>query len=116
MPAEHERRDVFDRDVQGFSNEAAHARRIQHAGHADDALFRQTRMLQRDVTHGVEWIGDHDQDAVRRVFGHLARHAGDNLLVLPQQIIATHARLPRHARSDHDDVRLLRGVVGIRAR
>ena len=41
VAAEHERVDVLDRHAQLHRDEGAHARRVEHAGHADDALARE---------------------------------------------------------------------------
>ena len=43
VAAEHEGGDVFDADVQLFGDEGAEARRVEHAGHADDALAVEAR-------------------------------------------------------------------------
>ncbi len=49
----------------------------------------------RRVTSHIEWVRDDDQDAVRRTLDDFARHAGDDLLVFPQQIDSAHAGLSR---------------------
>src|SRR5437763_12563991 len=54
------------------------------------------------------WIRDDYQDAVRRALHDFGRDAGDDLLVLPQQVVAAHARLARQAGRDHDDVGVFR--------
>ncbi len=61
------------------------------------------------MAHGVERVGDDDDDGVRRVLGRLRDAALDDLVVLHQQIVAAHAGLPREAGGLHDDV----GVGGV---
>jgi hypothetical protein len=111
MPATVERVDVFHRHVQLFRNEGAHARGIEHAGHADDALARELRQLVDRLRHGVERIGHRDDDAVRRVLDHLLGDLLHDLVVHVEQIVAAHARLARQSRGDHDDVRP--GALGV---
>ena len=66
VPAEHHRLDVAHRHVERLGEERAVARRIEHTGHADDALAREARHVLRDVAHHVERVRDHDDDRVRR--------------------------------------------------
>ena len=89
----------------------AHARRVEHAGHADDALARELRQLADRLRHRVERVRDRDDDAVRRVLDDLLGDLLHDLVVHVQQIVAAHAGLARHARRDDDDVGV--GAVGV---
>ena len=48
-------------------DERAHARGVQHAGHADHAILGEAADFEGGLHHGVERIGHHDQDRVRRM-------------------------------------------------
>ena len=63
MAAEHERVDVLDRDVELHRDERPHARRVEHAGHADHALTREAAQPVDGLAHRVERIGDRHDDA-----------------------------------------------------
>ena len=104
VAAEDERRDVLDRHVQFHRDERAHARRIQHAGHADHALARELAQAIHRLRHRVERVGHRDDDAVRRVLDDLGGDVLHDLVVHVQQVVAAHAGLARHARGDDDDV------------
>ena len=106
VPAEDERVDVLDRHVELLGDERAHARRVEHAGHADDALAGKPAQLVDGLRHRVERIGDDDDDAVGRVLHDVGRDVLHDLVVDLQEIVAAHARLARHARRDDDDVRV----------
>ena len=56
VSAKNERRYVFDRDVECFGKEAAHARGVEHTRHSDHAMFRKSGSFQRDLTHCVERV------------------------------------------------------------
>src|SRR5262249_56674237 len=77
VPAENEGRNVFDRNVQSFGQEAAHPRRIENARHSHYPVFRESRLLPGHLGHRVERIRDDDDDGVRRVFDDLFGHTGD---------------------------------------
>ena len=109
MSAEHERADVLDRYVQLHRDEGAHARRVEHAGHADDALLRELRQLVERLRHRVERVGDGNDDRVRRVLHQLRRDALHDVEVVAHQVVAAHRGGARLARRDDNDV----GVRGI---
>ena len=90
VAAEHERVDVLDRDVQLHRDERAHARRIEHAGHADDALARELAQPVDRLAHRVERVGDRHDDAVRRVLDDLL---GDRLHDLVVDVCSRSSRL-----------------------
>ena len=77
---------------------------IEHAGHPEHALAREAGGLQRHVAHGVERVGDDDQDRIRRVLHGLLDDRPDDPRVLGQQVVAAHPRLAGETRGDHDDV------------
>ena len=64
MAAEHEGGDVLDRDLELLGEEVAEARRIEHAGHADDLVVRQAREFAQRPDHRVERVGDADDEGV----------------------------------------------------
>jgi hypothetical protein len=81
------------------------ARRVEHAGHADDLLARKARDALELVHHGVERVRHDDDERVGRRLLEVLADAADDLEVDAQQIVARHAGLARHARRDDDDVR-----------
>ena len=66
-------------------------------------------MFERRLGHGVERIGDDDEDRVRRDRRNLVHHVRHDLVVGVQQVVAAHAGLARDAGGDDDDV----GVRGL---
>src|SRR5215472_1916841 len=111
VAAENERGHVLYADVKLLGDESAEARGIEDAGHPDHAVARELAQLVRGLGHGVEGIGDHDEDAVGRV----GYDFGDDILhdfeIRVQQVIAAHARFAGDACGDHDDVRV--GRIGV---
>ena len=106
MPAEHQtrRRPAPRRRLLG--DEGPVAGGVQDARHPDDPLAREAAGLHRDVAHGVQRVGDDDQDGVRRMLDDLLRYAGDDVLVGLEQVVAAHPRLAGAAAGDDDDVRV----------
>ncbi len=122
MAAEHEGRDVLHRDVELLRQEVAEARRIEHAGHADDLVGGQARELLQRPDHGVERVGDADHEGVGAMRLDALAHRLHDLEVDAEQVVAAHAGLARHAgRDDHDvgagdvGVVLRAGVGGVEA-
>ena len=115
MAAEHEGGDVFDRDVEFVGEEIAEARRVEHAGHADHLLLRQAGEFLQRPHHGVERVGDADDEGVRRVFLDAGADLPHHLEIDAEQIVAAHAGLARHAGGDDADVGALDGVVAVGA-
>jgi hypothetical protein len=115
VAAEDEGGDVFDADVQLFGDEGAEAGGIEDAGHADDALAVEAGLLVGGLGHGVERIGDDDQDRLRRLRDDLGDHVGHDLVVGVQQVVAAHSGLARNAGGDDDDVGVGRGGVVVGA-
>src|ERR1700691_2604842 len=122
VAAEHESGDIFNRDVEFVGEKVAKARRVEHAGHADHHLLRQAATLLQRPHHGVERVGDADDESGRRIF----RDAGADLLhhlqVDVEEVVAAHSRLARHAGGDDADrgtldrlVRIGAGKPGIEA-
>ncbi len=109
VSAEDEGGYVLDADFEFLGDEGAEARGVEHAGHADDALARESAHLVSRLRHGVERVGDDDQDAVRRVVHDLADHVVHDLVVGVEQIVAAHAGLAGNSGGDDDDV----GVGGV---
>ena len=83
--------------------------RVEHAGHAEDALAREAGGRHRHVAHRVERVRDDDEDRVRRRAPPPTHDGTDDPGVLGQQVVAAHPRLPGEAGRDDDDV-AARGV------
>jgi hypothetical protein len=115
VAAEHEGGDVFHRDVEFVGEEIAEARGVQHARHADHLLVRHARGLLQRPHHGVERVGDADDEGI----GGILLDAGADLLhhleVDAQQIVAAHAGLARHAGGDDADLGVVERLIGIGA-
>ncbi len=104
VAAKHEGGHVFNRDLQFISEKIAKARRIEHAGHADDLLARQTAELLQRPHHGVERVGDADDEGLRGMRLDPRRHRVHDLEVDAEQVVAAHAGLAGDACGDDDDV------------
>ena len=78
-------------------------------------LLRQAAALLQRPHHGVERIGDADDEGVRRVFLDAGADLLHHLEVDAEQIVAAHARLARHAGGDDADRSAFDGLVGIGA-
>ena len=111
MAAENDGGHVFDRDLEFLGDEGAEAGRIENAGHADDAVFREFRDHVRDLRHGVERIGDDDDDGVGRNGGGLFGGGFDDFVVGEQKVVAAHAGFAGEAGGDDDDVGIRGGRV-----
>src|ERR1700730_1614835 len=112
MAAEHEGRDVLDRNLELPGEEIAKAGAVEDAGHADDALRRQPASLAHDPHHDVERIGDRNNESLRAVLSDRRTDSSDDPGIDSDQIVAAHPRLARNAGCDDDDVRALDiGVV-----
>jgi len=98
-----------------FREERPIARRVEHTGHAEHALARKARHLERDIAHHVERVRDHHDDRVRRGLLDLGGHRLHDARVGVEQIVARHPRLARDAGGDDDDLRARRLRVAVRA-
>jgi hypothetical protein len=98
-------------DTPVFGQEVGEARRVQDAGHADDLFLGQARELLQGPDHGVERVGDADDEGVGGVGLDAFADGLHDLQVDAQQVVAAHARLARHAGGDDADVGA--GDVGI---
>ena len=78
------------------------------------SLRQAGEFLQRP-DHGVERIGDADDEGLRRVFLDAGADLLHHLEVDLEQVVAAHARLARHAGGDDADVGALDGGVARRA-
>ncbi len=88
---------------------------FEHAGHADDLVRRQSGKLLQRPDHRVERIGDADDEGVGRVRSETGADRLHNLEIDAEQVVAAHARLPRHAGGDDDDVGAGDGRIVARA-
>src|SRR5205085_3231628 len=116
VPAQYERGNILDRNVQRFCKEATHSRRIQHASHANDTMLRETRTTKRDLTHSVQRIRDYNQNRIWRIAHNFVNNLADNVRVRLQKIVAAHARLSWQPGCDNDYVRPARVLVTVRAK
>src|SRR5437879_6275926 len=69
------------RDAERFGDESTIARGVQSPCHADDAVARKAADAVSRLRHGVEGIGDHNQNALRRILDHLFDRASDDFSV-----------------------------------
>ena len=65
------------------------------------------------VAHGVQRIGDDDQDAIRGVFDGLLHGVLHDLVVGPQQVVAAHAGFARKPRGQDHNVGVGRRFVAV---
>ena len=79
MTAEHERVHVLDRDLELHRHERAHPRRVEHAGHADDALARKLGQTEERLRHRVERVGHRER---RSAFGQCCTRFGAMLFMI----------------------------------
>ncbi len=95
--------------VQFQGNKGAETCGIQYTRHADDSFTRQAGNFLCHVDHGVERIGNDDDDRVLGVLHDLFGNAFNDIGVDFEQVRAVLARFARNAGSDDDDV----GIGGI---
>ena len=115
MAAQHEGGDVLDRDVEFVGEEIAEAWGIQHPRHAHHLLVRHAGSLLQRPHHGVERVGDADDEGVGGVFLDAGADLLHHLEIDAQEIVATHARLARHARGDDADLGAVERLVWVGA-
>ena len=77
--------------------------------------LRQAAGLLQRPHHGVERVGDADDEGVGRVFLDAGADLLHHLEIDAEQIVAAHAGLARHAGGDDADVGALDRVVGVGA-
>ena len=107
MAAKHHRRHILRAYVELLVEEEAEARRIEDAGHADHLVARQPARLLQRPDHGVERIGDTDDEGFRRVFAQAGADLLHDLEVDFEEIVAAHAGFPRHASGDDHHIGVL---------
>ncbi len=93
----------------------AKARAVQHAGHAHHLVMRQAAELAQRPDHGVQRIGDADDESVGGMRLDAFADRGHDFEVDAQKIVAAHARFARHARRDDDHVGARNVGIGIGA-
>src|SRR5687768_9672951 len=96
---------VLDRDIELHRNESAHSRGIEDPRHANHPLAREFGQSIERLGHGVERIGDWNDDAVRTMLDEPRRDALHDLEIVADEIVAAHPWLSRFTRGDDDDVR-----------
>ena len=116
MAAQHHRGDVLGADVELLGEEKAEPRGVEHAGHADHLVARQPARLLQRPHHGVERVGDADDEGFRRVFAQAGAHLLHDLEVDLDQVVAAHAGLARHAGGDDHDIGVLELGIFVGAR
>src|ERR1700682_1035973 len=104
VSAQHQRVHVRDGDVQLLGDEEPEARAVEHARHANHARLVEAGDLLHGVDHGVERVGDDDDERARTLLLHVGGYVAHDLDVDAEQVLAAHARLARHARGDDDHV------------
>ena len=87
--------------------------RVEHASHTDDLVGRKAGLLLHVVDHGVQRVGDHDDEGFRSVsldgFGNGLDHAA----VLFQKVVAAHTRHTGETGSHDNHIGTLDGgIVG----
>ncbi len=102
MAAQHECRDVFNRNVEFFREEITEAGAVENASHADNLVRRKAGELLQRPDHGVQRVGDADDESFRSIFLDARANLFHHLEVDAQKVVAAHARLARHA-CGHDD-------------
>ena len=107
MAAKHHRRHVLGAHVELLGEEEAEPRRIEDAGHADHLVARQPARLLQRPDHGVERVGDADDEGFRRVFAQARANLLHDLEVDLEEIVAAHAGFPRHAGGDDHHIGVL---------
>ena len=115
MAAEHKGADILDRHLEFLRQEIAQPRAVEHPGHADDAVRREAGRLLHDPHHSVERVRDRDDESLRAMLLDRRPDLADHLCVDADQIVAAHARLPRHPGRDDDDIRALDARIIVRA-
>ena len=111
VASENEGVDVFDRDVELGGDEGAHAGGVEHAGHAEDAILREAADAEGGLRHGVQWIGDDDQDGIGREPGEGLDDGFHHVVVGLQQVVAAHAGFAGDSGSDDDHIAIGGGAV-----
>src|SRR4029453_17469926 len=86
-------------------------RLADHPPHADDTLGREAGDLLHEADHGVERVGDDDDEGVGRVLLDALAYRIDDLGVDADKVVTAHAGLARDARGDDHDVGTLDVLV-----
>ena len=98
--------DVVDVGARSLGQVALETRRVECAAHADDAVLRKARRLERQIGQRIHRVGDHDDDGAGRIFHHVLDHALHDVGVGAYQLLARHARLAGNTRGDDYHVRI----------
>ena len=109
MAAEHEGGDVLDRDVEFVGEEVAEARRVEHAGHADDHAAAAGRSIFCSAhTMASSGLVMQMTKALGAYFLMPEPTCSITFEIDVEQIVAAHAGLARHAGGDDARRRRLR--------
>ena len=111
VAAKHEGGDVLDRNLEFLGQEIAEAGRIQNTRHADDAVVRKPARIAEHHDHGVERIGDADDESAGAVGFYPGADRLHDLGVDADQVVAAHARPAGDAGGDDDHVGALDGAI-----
>src|SRR4051794_4727355 len=105
VPAQHHGPHVLDGDAELAGEEELEAAGVEHAGHPHHALAEEAGHLLELVHHGVERVGDDDDEGVGALRLQVLRDVADDLEVDAEEIVARHPRLARDAGGDDHDLR-----------
>ena len=92
-------------------DKGAKAGGVEDAGHANDALARESAQLVSSLGHGIQRIRHHNQNAIGRILHDLTDDRTHDLVIGVEQVVAAHPRLTGNAGCDDDDVRVRRVLV-----
>src|SRR5208337_3563448 len=117
MSAQHKRVHVLHAHPALHRHKRAHPRRIQHARHPQHPILWEPAHPERRLSHRIQRIRHHNNDALRRVLHNLLHHRLYHVVIRLQQIVAAHSRLPRKSRRNYHHVASRRrAVIAIRRR
>ena len=111
VPAHYVAVDVLHAHTYFHRHESAHTGRIQDARLANDAVARQSGLLQGKIGHRVQRVGQDDVKRIRGIFQCFGSGCANDICVGAQQVIAAHTRFAWQACGDDDDVGVFSGSV-----
>ncbi len=116
MAAQQHGLNIFDRAADFLRQERAVASGIQYATLTDNPILGEATDLPGQGSHGVQGVGDDDQNRVRAMGLHGLNTGGGDVGIVAHQLLTGHARRARLARGQDHDIRVRRGGVVAAAR